>query len=621
MFEINNSKETIKNRMLRHALNYWDIKNAEELDPMIRLIMEALSSELFNLGNEVRDTQVRILEKIAHLLAPELLTSATPAHALMQASPAEPTALLTERVNFFTQRKISSRQNEILDTTLDIFFTPVNTVEVFDTQINYLISGNNLFSYDQNSNKQLIARTITGKLVENNTLWLGLNISNQIDSIQNLSFCFDWKNTESQLSDNDYQFLPLAKWYVNEKKIKTTPGMQNNLSGNNLSQPSVLLEHNLISLLEKDINQHYEHKFITVTDDGFKNLNDTKQLYPPSFKKIFTDNDLKLLSEKLLWVKIVFPAGMQQDSLDEMYLYLNTFPVMNRQLNDFKFRLKGGSNIVPLKTGPMEQFLSVKSLSDETNQYKAVPYRKKEEEESGTYTLRNGGVERFDGRNAKELVTYLLELLRSESAAFSTYGYDFIATTLKEMHQRIALMEEKTKGISNIDTEIPSYIIVKPYEGNDVMYTEYWTTLGEAANNFRSGTRLQQVSGSSIKPDSIFLLSTTIGGKNKLKAEEKINAFRYGIMTRNRIITKEDIRNFCFYELGNRIREVNIERGIEMSMHSHEAFKRTINITLTPVKVEALDNAEWQSLCGQLKHKLTARSGMSNDYRILVNLK
>lgn len=621
MFEINNSKEIIKNRMLRHALNYWDIKNAEELDPMIRLIMEALSSELFNVGNEVRDTQVRILEKIAHLLAPELLTSATPAHALMHASPAEPTAFLNERINFFTQRKISSRENEIIDTTLDVFFTPVNTVEIFDAQIIYLISGNNLFTYDQNFNKQLIARTITGKLIENNTLWLGLNINNQINSLQNLSFCFEWKNTDSHLADSVYQLLPFVKWYIDEKKLITTPGIQNNTIGNNVSKASVVLEHNLISLLEKDINQYYDDKFITITDDGFKNVNDAKHLYPSSFTKSFTDNDLKPLSEKLLWIKIVFPAGMQQESLDEMYVYLNTFPVMNRQLNDFKFRLKGGSNIIPLKTGPLEQFLSVKSLADETNQYKAVPYRKKEEEESGTYTLRNGGVERFDGRNAKELVTYLLELLRSESAAFSAYGYDFIATTLKEMHQRIALMEEKTKGISNMVTEIPSYIIVKPFEGNDVMYTEYWTTLGEAANNFRSGTRLQQVRDSSVKPDSIILLSTTIGGKNKLKAEEKINAFRYGIMTRNRIVTKEDIRNFCFYELGNRIKEVTIERGIEMSMHPQEAFKRTINVTLTPFKAEVLDNAEWQLLCGQLKSKLTARSGMSNDYRILVNLK
>ena len=312
---------------------------------------------------------------------------------------------------------------------------------------------------------------------------------------------------------------------------------------------------------------------------------------------------------------------MQQESLDEVYVYLNTLPVMNRQLNDLKFRLKGGSNIIPLKTAALEQFLSVKSLSDETRQYQPVPYRKMEEEESGTYTLRTGGVERFDTRNAKELISYLLELLRSESAAFSAYGYDFIATTLKEMNQRIALMEQKTKGLTNSAAEIPNYIIVKPFEGHDIMYAEYWTTHAEAANNLRSGTRLQQVSGVKVKPDSIFFLTTTIGGKNRLRPEERLNAFRYGMMTRNRIITKEDIRNFCFYEMGSRISEVIIERGFEMSAHSKEAFKRTINITLIPFETETLDNAEWQLLCDQLQSKLQARSGMSNHYKILMSRK
>jgi hypothetical protein len=148
--------------------------------------------------------------------------------------------------------------------------------------------------------------------------------------------------------------------------------------------------------------------------------------------------------------------------LDEVNVYTNTFPVMNRQLNDLKYRLKGGSNIIPLKTNGMEQFLSVRSLSDESHPYRSTPFRKIEEEETGTYTLRNGGVERFDGRNAKEFISYLLELLRSESAAFSAYGNDFIASTLREMNQRIALMEQKTRALVNSSGEIPHYIIAKP---------------------------------------------------------------------------------------------------------------------------------------------------------------
>ena len=61
---VTNSKEVIRNRMLKHALNYWNIKNTEDLDPIVKLILEALSAELYNLGNDIKDTEVRLLEKI-----------------------------------------------------------------------------------------------------------------------------------------------------------------------------------------------------------------------------------------------------------------------------------------------------------------------------------------------------------------------------------------------------------------------------------------------------------------------------------------------------------------------------------------------------------------------------
>lgn len=103
----------------------------------------------------------------------------------------------------------------------------------------------------------------------------------------------------------------------------------------------------------------------------------------------------------------------------------------------------------------------------------------------------------------------------------------------------------------------------------------------------------------SVKQDTTPLLTTTIGGKARLRPEERLNAFRYSMMTRNRIITKEDIRNFCFYELKGRIQNVTVERGFEIAALPKEAFRRTIDVTLTPLDTEALDNKEWQVLCEQ----------------------
>ena len=615
---INNSKEVIKNRMLKHALTYWGIKNTEDLDPAVKLILEALSLELYNLGNEIKDTQVRILEKVSNLLAPDFLTSPNPAHALLHASPVEPIDSVSNSTSFFAQRKISSKQNEVADTVLEISFTPVDSVKIFDAQITFLCTGGNLFSYDQSFNKQLILRGKTQQF-EKNTMWMGIKLNPRIDDIRSLSFCFDWKNLETKLANRIYQLLPLTNWHLEDQEIETVQGLlyaTENPEWN--AYENIFMQYDVLSLMERDIKNYYDQKFISITGSLRGALSELKRPFPATFKKTFGENDLLKFNENLLWVKIEFPAAMQQEFLDELFIYPNTFPIMNRQLNDLKYRLKGGTNIIPLKAGEFSQFLSVRSLSDESHVYKSVPYRKMEEEESGTYTLRNGGVERFDTRNAREMIGYLLELLRSESAAFSAYGYDFIATTLKEMDQKISLMEQKTKGYINNAAEVPNYIIIKPIEGNDMMYVEFWTTLAEMANNLRSGTKFQLGKGVKVKQDSLALMTTTFGGKNKLRPEERLNAFRYGIMTRDRIITREDIRNFCYYELGDGISKIEIERGFEMSASSKEAFTRTIDVYITPAETDNFKDKEWDILCEQLRTKLQSRSGMSNNYRIML---
>ena len=89
-------------------------------------------------------------------------------------------------------------------------------------------------------------------------------------------------------------------------------------------------------------------------------------------------------------------------------------------------------------------------------------------------------------------------------------------------------------------------------------------------------------------------------------------------MTRNRIITREDIRNFCFYELGEKISRVEVERGFALSDHSKQAFRRTVDVLITPADSGGIDAVAWEQLCEQLKSKLQARSGMSSDYRVMV---
>ncbi|MCW3109212.1 MAG: hypothetical protein JWQ09_3718 [Segetibacter sp.] len=615
-FDSDNTKEAIKTRMLRIALTYWETRNTDELDPLVKFLMDALSAELYDVVNDIRNAEGRILEKMAHLLAPDLLTAPAPAHAVMQALPGEASEVLTDEDQFYFEKKIASKPDGPLDTTVDIYFSATNKVRIFDAQIRYLFSGTNLYTFDQTSNKLLTGTALKGSQSNECCIWLGINANSHITDINSMAFFFDLKNMDTSVADFFYQFLPFTSWYVDNSEIKVSSGLYYKQTLNKRGDDENITDTDLMYSIVKNINNYYEKKFITVSDDKFEIKKENLVKFPGIFKNLLPPPVLEKFTEELLWIKVVFPTTIRSELMNEIVVRANAFPVMNCRKNELRYRLRSGRNIIPIPNVPNERFLAIKSFTDGQTTYKAIPFRKSGEEEAGTYTLRSGGLERFDSRNGREIIQYLLELLRSESAAFSAFGHDFIASTLKEMNQFIALLEQKTNTTINDATEIPNYIIVKPVENQELMFVEYLTTNTGLANNIRSGTRLLQSSGISVKPDSLMLLTSATGGKDKLKSEEKLYAFKYGLLTHERIVTVEDIRSFCFYELGTRLSDATIKKGFVISDNPKEGIKRTIDVILTPSQQKMNDNEEWLQACYQLKSKLQTRSGMTYNYRI-----
>ena len=76
------SKESIKARMLQNATKLWGVKNVQALDPVVKLLIDAFSTEVFKANNEIQNVNGRILEKLARLLTPAKYTHPNPAHAI-----------------------------------------------------------------------------------------------------------------------------------------------------------------------------------------------------------------------------------------------------------------------------------------------------------------------------------------------------------------------------------------------------------------------------------------------------------------------------------------------------------------------------------------------------------
>ena len=607
------SKDEIRNRILKNARDYWGIKNTNDFDPLVKLIIEALSTELFNVSNEVKNLENRILDRISRILASDTLTSALPAHAILHARPFEGEETVETTTQFFYRKRLKDKNEANGENTADIFFSPLKPVRVFNAEIAYIATGSNIFQVDGQHNKSVLLHSLPGSSLENNTVYLGIESPQPLKSINGLSFYFDWRNYV--VEDSVYDLLTLSKWYLNNKPIHTTLNKFNLEPEKNFQSP--FEKQDILNLLTDDINAFYSNRFLTIEEDNL--LLPQTQLYPPEFDQVFQPGSLTNFKKEILWFKVVLPAAVNEVMLDEIHISINAFPVVNKRIHDFKHRLKMMTNIIPVKLPDHHQFLAVHSLTDKLgNAYTEIPHSQDDDANAGSFSIRYGGTERFDNRNAKEVVDYLFELLRDEKAAFSSYGSDFLNSSLKELEQNISVIEQKTKAQLITIKELINYIIVKPLNNADIMFLEYWTTNAEMGNQIRPGSHLQSFESNKMIPESIFMLSNSQGGRSRLNAGDRVQAYKYGLTTGNRLVTQADIVNFCFYELGSKIKAVNIRKGLMAAQNPKEGFIKTTDILITPAQHNELNSEEWKSMLSLTKSKLENRSTMNIHYRLIL---
>ena len=606
------SKDEIRNRIFKNAEDFWNIKDSNDFDPLVKLIIEALSNELFNVANDVKNLENRIFDKISRILAPDHLTSSLPAHAIMHARPIEDEDYLSPYTEFAFKKSIQQENDKAKKT--DIFFSPLHNVKVHNAAIKYIATGNTLFNIAETS-KQPVLNTLPGFSVEKNTMYIGFSgIRNWMD-FNKLNLFFDWKNYS--VPENTYDLLSLGKWFYkdNELAAYTERFMDEPLTGK-IEAP--FHHKQLLNLIKADILQFYSNRFLTLGDLNDFNIDDQQEL-PVGLANIFQPAGLNQISKNIKWLKVVFPAAINQEMLNELHVYINAFPVVNKRLSQIKHRLKIMNNIIPIKTEAQDQMLAVENLKDNHgHSYNEIPFTNENEKGDGSFSIRYGGTERFDTRNAKELVDYLFELLRDEKAAFSAYGPDFLSTILKNLEQNIALIEQKSRSALKDIKELPSYILLKPIDDADILFADIWITQAEEANHINAGSKLVVYENNKVNAESLFFLSQTKGGRTKLNATNRVQAYKYGLTTADRIITKADVLNFCRYELGQKLKGITLAKGIMMDNKPNAGFIKTTDIIIEPADNLKLTLEDWEELLSLTLAKLKLRSTMNVHYRMLL---
>jgi len=617
------TSQHIRERMLKNAARVWGFQEKEpegNFDPVLSILLSACSIELEKISGEIQSSRSRILQRLVQLLSPDAFTAALPAHAVACARSVEQAHQVKTDDQLYFTRRIAGNIEGAEQVSKDIFFSPTAPLPIKSSSIRFLATGNFLYKTDNNGSKELIGQSSPEAALPSSTLWLGIDQPGV--SLQNSLFYFDFKSELQKTSF--YHQLPKAKWYWSgEEEMSHLPGYGNNLIMHEGPDLENVLnrEDDASDRGRKHINSYYQPRFINVTDEYNQSVQGDNSAMAEIIAETFTGREAaQLKKQPLRWICIDFPKTVSTKMLEEVVCIMNCFPVCNRRLHDITFRLQETVNIIPLYSEDI--FLELEKVLNDDGEVLSERSFKSRNQENAGILLRNGGVGRFDERDASSMVDYLVQLLRDERAAFSALGSDFINNELQQLQQVLNKLEQRLFARQAVREQTPYLMVknsqLKPWQN---IFIRYWSTGGADANNIWPASPLRIYKGNGFESNQAVLVTPTIGGKNKLNASESVMAYKSALLSKDRLVTSEDIRVFCQYQLGERVKKIEVQNGTMVHPDQQKGFVKTIDVIIAIHKkfyepmVENGDIAFWKE---NLKLLIEEKSAALFPYRIEI---
>ena len=605
------SKASIKSRLTRQAAELWGYGEADldGFDPLVHILLEACAVEFEKIGQELHNTQDRLVERLATLLNPDVVDAPHPAHAVAQARAREAVVPLPNDAQFVFAPPTVGRQAA----GQELFFSPLQATRLVSGAVRCLATDATVWQVEANGQKRVVAQAATPAPAEHRRLWIGLALPPEGVKISDLTFYFDWLNEPRRAAYA--AFLPGEQWLLGHTELEASQGLPEPPPAAGTAAGALNGEYDFLRRVEQRVRELYAPAFVQLTGSGGALAGYAPRPYPAELAESFGDaTDLQALTQPLTWLEVRFAHALPPEAFDQLVCALNCFPVLNRRLHKVLFRLQPALNLFPLVSE--EPFLAIRDVYSLSNvAYRPTTLNDLSEGATDTYTLRTHGVGRFDTRTGREALRELLELLRDESSAFTAAGTDFVGSILRELDQNLARLEERLDRTRAAEQPVP-YVLLRPQNVNDSVYLEYWSSHGEAANRLAAGSQLRIHDGHFL--DEVRLLTTTSGGRERPRPEERTHALRRNLLARNRLVTLADIKAACWAELGPQLAAVHVEKAFQTGATPTAGFVRCIRVVLTPAEPSRLSAPEWQRASQELYTVLSGQSALNMPYEIVV---
>jgi hypothetical protein len=132
---------------------------------------------------------------------------------------------------------------------------------------------------------------------------------------------------------------------------------------------------------------------------------------------------------------------------------------------------------------------------------------------------------------------------------------------------------------------------------------------------------LRLYKGGGIENNQLTFVTATIGGRNKLSASESVLAYKSALLSKDRLITNEDIKVFCHYKLGERVKKIEVQNGIMSHPDQQKGFMKTIDVIIGIHKKHyepMIENGDLDFWKENLKLLIEEKSAALFPYRIVI---
>jgi hypothetical protein len=612
------TKQQIKDRLLKNASALWGLKETQSeqnFDPLVGLLFGACATELEKISHDIEDSSSRILERLVQLLFPEVLTTAIPAHAIAYAEPMDARFVLPVTTQFYVQKSVASANDNYGNSVKDIFFTPSLNTTLCKSAIKYFATAQSVYKTGDSLSKELLTRIVPQvQAGQQSTIWLGIENGNNI--LSGASFYFELRNEAA--ADVFYRHLPEVQWFMNGVKQVTTPGYFDDAADRITTlQPQEIVEgnRNITRQMLNAVNQLYRKQFVALRNTNWVN----EAVYPSFVNDASIPDNEKKEMKQLLWVQLKFPETITLAQLNELHVGLNCFPVVNRKHYSLQQRLLRYINIIPLQTD--NYFLDLFEITNDEG--KPVKQNMTSKPGSLSVSMRYGGVSRFSGKDAVVTIESLLQQIKDESAAYAVIGNDFLSSELTILQQTINKLQLQLTDKHLQKSDHPYLVFTGTQNQSPVsVFISYWGTQGEEANNIKSGAEVFLHKNVEVSSSSLQLVTGVKGGRDPLSETQKILAYKSALLSKEKLVTREDITSFCKMRLGIEDGVFEVERGFTISGSVNKSFSKTVDvkIKLNERDKETIKRRGGIESCEQeLTEAVTERSNFFMPVRVMIN--